>query len=421
MERGTFKQVWPATGTSTRSDREGRLDVTVPPLSAVVLRAAGTVAEREAAPAAYFRTPSAGGTVGGRQEVAVSVPEGGFNQVSIAWRHAGADDWTALGTDDNAPYRVFHDLSGLPQGTLLEYRAVLRDSTGNLSVASTYATVGKPASGGGGGGDTGGGGPVTQPSAVSMPGSHNGEIGCAGDWMPACDQAQMSLDPADSVWKATVDVPAGTYEYKAAIDRGWDENYGAGGAPGGANIPLDAAGGPVSFYYDHATHYATTDAEGPIVTAAGSFQDELGCPSDWTPGLHGGLAPGPRRRRDLHVRDDPAPGRLVPGEGHAWSVVERELRGRRCARWSEHRLRRPLGRRAGAVLVRRRQPRADRLQPSRGGQPGPVEAEGAVAARGHRGVERERPGRPPLPAALVARTPTSRSTPRRSPAVTPCR
>ena len=284
MERGTFKQVWPATGTSTRSDREGRLDVTVPPLSAVVLRAAGTVAEREAAPAAYFRTPSAGGTVGGRQEVAVSVPEGGFNQVSIAWRHAGADDWTALGTDDNAPYRVFHDLSGLPQGTLLEYRAVLRDSTGNLSVASTYATVGKPASGGGGGGDTGGGGPVTQPSAVSMPGSHNGEIGCAGDWMPACDQAQMSLDPADSVWKATVDVPAGTYEYKAAIDRGWDENYGAGGAPGGANIPLDAAGGPVSFYYDHATHYATTDAEGPIVTAAGSFQDELGCPSDWTPG-----------------------------------------------------------------------------------------------------------------------------------------
>ena len=116
-----------------------------------------------------------------------------------------------------------------------------------------------------------------------MPGNHNGEIGCPDDWMPACDQAQLSLDPKDEVWKGTVEIPAGDYEYKAAIDKSWDENYGDRGVPGGGNIPLRAPGGQVSFFYDHATHHITTDAQGPIVTAAGSFQDELGCPGDWAP------------------------------------------------------------------------------------------------------------------------------------------
>jgi pullulanase-type alpha-1,6-glucosidase len=286
MKQGTFKQVWPTSKQSLRSDREGRLEVTVPPLSAVVLRAAGVVPARTEAPAVFFRTPSAGATVGGRQEIGVSVPEDGFNQVNMAWRLVGADEWTKLGTDDNAPYRVFHapgELNALPKGTLVEYRAVLRDSSGNLSVASTYAAVGKPAPSGGGD-DTGGGlGPVTQPDHVAMPGSHNSEIGCPGDWMPACDEAQLSLDPKDEIWKGTVDVTAGEYEYKAAIDKSWDENYGDKGVPGGANIGLRAPGGPVSFFYDHATNYITTDAQGPIVTAAGSFQDELGCPGDWAP------------------------------------------------------------------------------------------------------------------------------------------
>ncbi len=282
--RGTFEQVWPRAGSGkrVRSDAESRVDVTVPPLSAVVLRATRRVDHRKTAPAAYFKTPGAGSTVGGRQEVAVSVPDGGFNQVTLAYRPVGATSWTPLGTDDNAPYRVFQDLSGTPKGSLLEYRAVLRDSSGNLSVASSHATVGDPAPSGGG--DTGGGtGPVTQPDAVSMPGSHGSEIGCPGDWQPACDQAQLSLDAKDEIWKGTVDVPAGTYEYKAAVNRSWDENYGAGGVPGGANLTLEAPGGPVTFFYDHATHHVTTDAQGPIVTAAGSFQSELGCPGDWAP------------------------------------------------------------------------------------------------------------------------------------------
>ena len=285
MPRSTFAQVWPTAKASLRTDVEGRTTVTVPPLSAMVWRAARTLPKQQAAPAIHLEKPSAGGVVGGRSPITVGVPDGGFNQVTVAWRPVGAaaDDWTPLGTDDNAPYRVFHDVSAMPHGTLLEYRAVLRDSSDNLSVASTYATVGEPEAeptpGGGGGG-----GPVTQPDAVSMPGSHNSEIGCPDDWQPGCPEAQLSLDADDLVWKRTVSLPAGSYAYKAAINGTWDENYGAGGAPGGSDIPLDVdVPRDVTFYYDHASHWITTDADGPIATLAGSFQSELGCPADWSP------------------------------------------------------------------------------------------------------------------------------------------
>ena len=280
--KGTFSQVWPAAGQRLRSDRESRVDLTVPPLSAAVWRADQPVAERDEAPAVHLESPSAGGTVGGRAPIVAGVPDGGFNQVSLAWRHAGATGWTPLGTDDNAPYRAFHDVRGLADGSLLEYRAVLTDSSGNHSVASSYGVVGDPVAEPGDPG--GGGGPVTQPGAVSVPGSQNSEMGCAEDWQPACAQAQLALDAEDLVWKKTVTLPAGQYEYKAAIDGSWDENYGAGGAPNGPNVGLDlAAEQEVTFYYDHGTHWVTSDANGPIVTAAGDFQSELGCPADWSP------------------------------------------------------------------------------------------------------------------------------------------
>ncbi len=278
-ERATFR---PLLGSSTRlrTDREGRTSITVPPLSVAVWKAARPVDHRRTAPAVYPSSPQPGAVIGGRAEIGVSVPENALAEVTFAYRPVGTSDWTRLGTDDNAPYRVFHDTSGLAKGTMVEYRAVLRDSSGNYSATSTYGIVGDPAPQGG----TGGGvGPVTQPGSVSVPGSHNSEMGCTGDWQPDCPQAQLALDAKDQVWKGTYTLPAGPYAYKAAIDQKWDENYGAGGVKNGGNIEYTAPATPVSFYYDHATHYATSDAQGPIVTAPGSFQSELGCPADWSP------------------------------------------------------------------------------------------------------------------------------------------
>ncbi|MFK5634730.1 pullulanase-type alpha-1,6-glucosidase [Ornithinimicrobium sp. LYQ103] len=283
-EKAQFTAVYGDT-TKVKTGTDARLSVEVAPLSVEVYRAGKALTPRQEAPAVYLDSPSAGAVVGGRAEIGASVPEHTYAQVTFAYRPVGVDDWTVLGTDDNAPHRVFHDVSGMPYGTLLEYRAVLEDHSGNVSASSSYGIVGEPTSSAGGGG--GGGepvGPVEQPATVSVPGSHNSGMGCGADWAPDCEQAQLSLDAKDTVWKGTYDaLPAGSYEYKAAVNKSWTENYGAGGVPGGGNIAYTTDGGPVSFYYDHARHYVTSDAEGPIITAPGSMQSELGCPVDWAP------------------------------------------------------------------------------------------------------------------------------------------
>ncbi len=266
-----------------RADTAGRVTVTVPPLSVAVYRANSVMTDSKAAPPVYPLSPSAGGVVGGRAEIGAAVPTNTFTQVTFLYRPVGTTAWQPVGTDDNAPYRVYQDVSGLAKGTLLEYRMLAKDLSGHVSATSTYGIVGDPKPAGGG--DTGSGvGPVTQPDNVSVPGDHNSEMGCPDDWQPACAQAQLALDPKDDIWKGTYDsIPAGDYEYKAAINKSWDENYGAGASKGGANIAYTAPGGPVTFYYDHRTHWVTSDAQGPIITAPGSFQSKLGCPGDWSP------------------------------------------------------------------------------------------------------------------------------------------
>jgi hypothetical protein len=243
-------------------------------------------------PAPFFSLPTAGGVVGGRAEIGVGIPGHDFNQATIAFRPVGAEDWTVLGTDDNAPYRVFHDVRPMPRGTLLEYRAVVRDHDGDLGAVGTYAVVGDPPAPGGGGGDEPVG-PVEQPAAVSIPGSHGSEIGCPdsptdggtdpGDWDPNCNQAQLALDANDDIWKLQVAPEAEGFAFKAAINRSWDENYGAGGARNGSDIGYTAPGGPISFYYDHRTHWVTNTVLNEIVTVAGDFQSEMGCAADWDP------------------------------------------------------------------------------------------------------------------------------------------
>lgn len=275
-----FKPVYGGTKAFV-TDREGRATLTQPPLSVTVYQAVSKVPHRSKAPAVYMSSPEPGATVGGRAEIAAAVPENTPVTVTYGVRPVGTTTWQRLGSDDNAPYRVFHDVTKLAKGTLLEYRAVLKDASGNYSVSGSYGVVGDPPPPGGGGG--GGNGPVTQPANVSVPGDHNSEMGCPADWSPDCDQAQLTLDPKDKVWKGTYPIPAGEHAYKAAINKTWDENYGAGGNLNGANISYTAPATPTTFYYEHGRHFATSDAQGPIVTVPGSFQSELGCPADWSP------------------------------------------------------------------------------------------------------------------------------------------
>ena len=68
----------------------------------------------------------------------------------------------------------------------------------------------------------------------TLVGSLQSELGCPGDWDPACAASHLTLDATDGVWQGTWTVPAGSYEYKVALNGTWDENYGANAQPGGS-------------------------------------------------------------------------------------------------------------------------------------------------------------------------------------------
>ncbi|GAB4204444.1 MAG: hypothetical protein OHK0022_29610 [Roseiflexaceae bacterium] len=125
------------------------------------------------------------------------------------------------------------------------------------------------------------------PTAVTIAGSLQEEVGCPADWQPdttVCNLTALTYDANDDLWQRSVTVPAGSYQYKAALNNSWDENYGKNAAPGGANIPITVPiTQAVKFYYDHKSHWVTDNINSKIATVAGSFQQEIGCPADWSP------------------------------------------------------------------------------------------------------------------------------------------
>ncbi|MDQ7035439.1 MAG: extracellular solute-binding protein [Anaerolineae bacterium] len=89
---------------------------------------------------------------------------------------------------------------------------------------------------------------------VGLPGSYQAAAGCATDWDPGCDETLMVAGD-DGIFTLTIDVPAGEYEFKIAINKAWDENYGVDGVAGVDNIPLVLdADSTVTFTYDDNTN-----------------------------------------------------------------------------------------------------------------------------------------------------------------------
>ncbi len=281
----TFEALYGATGSVVA---DGDVELTVPALSAVVYRATSPLPERASAvDATFVGTP--GRPVTALQELAVTLDEEAYAETTFDYRVAGDDEWTTLGTSDTGRPRVFHTTAGLAAGALVEYRAVVRDASGNVSVATAHATVGE---------GYGPGTPVVADaeSIVTIPGGHNSEMGCSADWQPTCTAAQLTLQ-ADGRWSGTFTLPAGTYQYKAAVgaahyeqqgaeNGAWHQNYGEDGVKnspaGNITYTVTDPDRPVTFWYDPSTHRVTNDAAGAVYTVAGSFQTELGCAADWS-------------------------------------------------------------------------------------------------------------------------------------------
>ncbi|MUN07446.1 pullulanase-type alpha-1,6-glucosidase [Agromyces luteolus] len=273
---GVFTPLYGTDGPGVTANAEGVASVSVPALGAVVLRADREVTAPGAASAIAVDVPAAGAGVTGTTAVSADVADDTWQETSFAWRVAGSDEWHGLGTAEDTTPRVFHDTAGLANGTLVEYRAISTDAAGQRAAASTYASVGNAVN------LVVEEEPETEIDLVTIPGNHNSEMGCPGDWQPGCEAAKLTKR-ADGVYEGTFDVPAGSYEYKVAINGSWDLNYGANGVEGGANVAYTTAGGPVTFYWDPRTKVFSSTAEGPIITLPGSLQSELGCPGDWQP------------------------------------------------------------------------------------------------------------------------------------------
>lgn len=110
---------------------------------------------------------------------------------------------------------------------------------------------------------------------ANVPGNFNSEVGCGdtsfddpanvGDWAPDCWQTLLEDPDGDGIYTfATTALPAGSYEGKVAVGGSWAENYGEGGAPGGANMGFTVAkdNAMITFNWNSDTKVTTIESEG---------------------------------------------------------------------------------------------------------------------------------------------------------------
>jgi alpha-amylase len=162
-------------------------------------------------------------------------------------RSVAGGPWTSLGTDSSAPaYTTTDDVSALPLGTSVRYRAILSEDGVVQSTSAPVTVTTAP--------------PQPAVGSVTVAGSLQSELGCPGDWLPDCAATHLTFDTSDGKWRGTFTWPATPtatdYEWKVAINDSWDVNYGAGGAAGGSNLVLSvpSGGGSYVFTWDQVTH-----------------------------------------------------------------------------------------------------------------------------------------------------------------------
>jgi glycosidase len=141
VRRGRWEKVYGDGARSVHSSGR-QLDVTVAPLSAVVYRATHRIPRSKRAPYVEVNAPASGHD---RVEVSADVGGNRFAEVTF-YARIGNGGWQDIGTDDNAPYRVFHDVADVDPGTRIRYRAVVLDNAGHSRASDVASsTVDPPA------------------------------------------------------------------------------------------------------------------------------------------------------------------------------------------------------------------------------------------------------------------------------------
>ena len=251
------------------------VDVTVPPLSVVGVEGPlgdGRAQGRTGGLPHLARRPAV--SSGGRAEIGAAIPDNAFAQVTFAYRPVGT---TGVDSARHRRQRAVPACSrtspAIAKGTLLEYRAVAKDSSGNVSADLVLrhrrrrrtrrrwrSRSGRP------------GHPARQRQRPGHAQLRDGlprrlaaglRAGAAHAGRPGPDLEGHLHDHPGRARTTT----------RRRSTRAGTRTTAPAGAKGGGNITYTAPGGTVTFYYDHATHYVTSDAQGPIITAPGSLPE----------------------------------------------------------------------------------------------------------------------------------------------------
>ncbi|MEG9247117.1 glycosidase [Arthrobacter sp. Soc17.1.1.1] len=93
-----------------------------------------------------------------------------------------------------------------------------------------------------------------QPQSVALSGDFDPLFGEAGHWSSDLRELQFVWEPTENTWKQTLQLPAGTYQFKILVNGSWAENYGRFGVRDGANHELHLLSDTsVTFRFDYAT------------------------------------------------------------------------------------------------------------------------------------------------------------------------
>jgi hypothetical protein len=199
--------------------------VTVPPLSAVVYSSLSKIPRSKSAPSVRVTGAEPAAESRGRMHVTAQVGGSSFYEVTFQAK-VGRGDWRSIGTDDTAPYQIYHDTTGIRSGETVQYRAVVLDNDGNerasgprrATVPLPALTIEVPAEGGGVRG-------TVEVRAVADPerASHVVRIDrrvAGGAWTPV---GTDSSSPVYTVFDdlAPLNLAAGTtVEYRAVLTSG---------------------------------------------------------------------------------------------------------------------------------------------------------------------------------------------------------
>jgi hypothetical protein len=134
-----FSRVYGQGPDELRSAADRSVTVTVAALSTVVYRSTGPIGTPRAAPQITLNEPTTARQAKDRVHLSADVHGESFCEVTFQAK-VGSGQWQSIGTDDNAPFQVYHSISGIDPNTPVQYRAALLDITGRAALSGTRRT-----------------------------------------------------------------------------------------------------------------------------------------------------------------------------------------------------------------------------------------------------------------------------------------